>query len=141
MIYFNHPHISASDRDYLAEAIIGGHTSGNGKFTQRVEEKIRSTTGTVRTLLTTSCTHALEMSALLCDLKPGDEVIVPSYTFVSTASAFALYGAVPVFVDSRSDTLNINPSLDEAAITPRTRALCVVHNAECPRAQIGRAHV
>jgi dTDP-4-amino-4,6-dideoxygalactose transaminase len=84
-IYFNRPDITASDRDYLAEAIIGGHTSGNGAFTQRVEEHICSTTGTGRTLLTTSCTHALEMSALLCNLAPGDEVIVPSYTFSSTA--------------------------------------------------------
>ena len=80
-----------------------------------------------RVLLTTSCTHALEMSALLCNLSPGDEVIVPSYTFVSTASAFALFGAKPVFVDSRQDTLNIDASLIEAAITPRTRAICVVH--------------
>ncbi len=127
MIYFNRPDITASDRDYLAEAIIGGHSSGNGPFTQRVEEHICSTTGTNRTLLTTSCTHALEMSALLCNLAPGDEVIVPSYTFVSTASAFALFGAKPVFVDSRQDTLNIDASLIEAAITPRTRAICVVH--------------
>ena len=96
---FNFPEISASDREYLAEVIIGGHSSGNGAFTQRVEEYICSTTGTGRTLLTTYCTHALEMSALLCNLAPGDEVIVPSYTFVSTASAFALFGAKPVFVD------------------------------------------
>jgi dTDP-4-amino-4,6-dideoxygalactose transaminase len=127
MIYFNRPDITASDRDYLAEAISGGHSSGNGAFTQRVEEHISSATGTGRVLLTTSCTHALEMSALLCSLRPGDEVIVPSYTFVSTASAFALFGAKPAFVDSRQDTLNIDPSLIEAAITSRTRAICVVH--------------
>ena len=144
-IYFNRPDITASDRDYLAEAIIGGHSSGNGAFTQRVEEQIRSATGTGRALLTTSCTHALEMSALLCNLAPGDEVIVPSYTFVSTASAFALFGAKPVFVDSRQDTLNIDASLIEAAISPRTRAICVVHygGVACEMEQIlaiARAH-
>ena len=144
-IYFNRPDITASDRDYLAEAIIGGHSSGNGMFTQRVEEQIRTATGTGRALLTTSCTHALEMSALLCNLAPGDEVIVPSYTFVSTASAFALFGAKPVFVDSRQDTLNIDVSLIEAAITPRTRAICVVHygGVACEMEQIlaiARAH-
>ena len=144
-INFNRPDITASDRDYLAEAIIGGHSSGNGMFTQRVEGQICSTTGTGRTLLTTSCTHALEMSALLCNLAPGDEVIVPSYTFVSTASAFALFGAKPVFVDSRQDTLNIDASLIEAAITQRTRAICVVHygGVACEMEQIlaiARAH-
>jgi dTDP-4-amino-4,6-dideoxygalactose transaminase len=127
MTPFNLHHISESDRIYLAEAIAGEHSSGNGPFTQQVEAFISEFTTARRTLLTTSCTHALEMSALLCDLQPGDEVIVPSYTFVSTASAFALFGAKPVFVDSRRDTLNIDASLIEAAITPRTRAICVVH--------------
>ena len=126
-IPFNRPDITADDRQHLADAISEGHSSGNGRYTKLVEQLVESVTHTRRTLLTTSCTHALEMSALLCNLEPGDEVIVPSYTFVSTASAFALYGAVPVFVDSRSDTLNIDPSLVEAAISPRTRALCVVH--------------
>jgi dTDP-4-amino-4,6-dideoxygalactose transaminase len=126
-IPFNRPDITVDDRQYLADAISEGHSSGNGRYTKLVEQLVESVTRTRRTLLTTSCTHALELSALLCDLIPGDEVIVPSYSFVSTASAFALYGAVPVFVDSRSDTLNINPSLVESAITPRTRALCVVH--------------
>jgi dTDP-4-amino-4,6-dideoxygalactose transaminase len=126
-IPFNKPEITVSDRGFLADAIARGHSSGNGMFSQRVEEHIRSATATGRALLTTSCTHALELSALLCDLKPGDEVIVPSYTFVSTASAFALFGAKPVFVDSRRDTLNIDAALVEAAITPRTRALCLVH--------------
>ena len=126
-IPFNRPDITADDRQHLADAISEGHSSGNGRYTKLVEQLVESVTHTRRTFLTTSCTHALEMSALLCNLEPGDEVIVPSYTFVSTASAFALYGAVPVFVDSRSDTLNIDPSLVEAAITPRTRALCVVH--------------
>ena len=145
MLSFNRPDISDGDRRHLAQAIIGGHSSGNGVFTQRVEDHICSATGTGRTLLTTSCTHALEMSALLCNLAPGDEVIVPSYTFVSTASAFALFGAKPVFVDSRQDTLNIDASLIEAAITPRTRAICVVHygGVACEIEQIlaiARAH-
>ena len=127
IIPFNDPFIAPSDYELLIQAVANNHSSGNGAFTQRVEEQIRSATGTERALLTTSCTHALEMSALLCNLAPGDEVIVPSYTFVSTASAFALYGARPVFVDSRSDTLNIDASKIEAAITSKTRAICVVH--------------
>ncbi len=127
MIEFNLPFITNVDEHFFAESIRLGKYSGNGIFTQRTEEQICSTTGTRRTLLTTSCTHALEMSALLCNLAPGDEVIIPSYTFVSTASAFALFGAKPVFVDSRQDTLNIDASLIEAVITPRTRAICVVH--------------
>ena len=126
-IRFNRPDISESDRAFLAEAIAGGHSSGNGAFTQKTEEVVQGSLGTTRALLTTSCTHALEMSALLCNLSPGDEVIVPSYTFVSTASAFALFGAKPVFVDSRRDTLNIDASLIERAVTPRTKAICVVH--------------
>ena len=142
---FNRPSIEVNDFRNIYEIIENGHSSGNGVFTQRVEEQICSTTGTGRTLLTTSCTHALEMSALLCNLAPGDEVIVPSYTFVSTASAFALFGAKPVFVDSRQDTLNIDASLIEAAITPRTRAICVVHygGVACEVEQIlaiARAH-
>jgi dTDP-4-amino-4,6-dideoxygalactose transaminase len=124
---FNRPDISEGDRQHLAEAITGGQSSGNGVFTQRVGTAISETFKTHRALLTTSCTHALEMSALLANLQPGDEVIVPSYTFVSTASAFALYGAKPVFVDSRSDTLNIDVTKIEAAISSKTRAICVVH--------------
>jgi dTDP-4-amino-4,6-dideoxygalactose transaminase len=126
-IRFNLPDISGLDRDLLNEAIASGHSSGNGGFTQRSEELIEGTFGIHRALLTTSCTHALEMSALLANLQPGDEVIVPSYTFVSTASAFAIFGARPVFVDSRSDTLNIDAQSIEAAITQKTRAICVVH--------------
>ena len=145
VIPFNKPFIAPSDYELLIQAVANNHSSGNGIFTQRVEEQIRSTTGAGRALLTTSCTHALEMSALLCNLAPGDEVIVPSYTFVSTASAFALFGAKPVFVDSRQDTLNIDASLIEAAITPRTRAICVVHygGVACEMEQIlaiARAH-
>ena len=144
-IPFNRPDITSLDLKYLKQSVATNHTSGNGIFTQRTEEQICSTTGARRTLLTTSCTHALEMSALLCNLAPGDEVIVPSYTFISTASAFALFGAKPAFVDSRQDTLNIDASLIEAAITPRTRAICVVHygGVACEMEQIlaiARAH-
>jgi dTDP-4-amino-4,6-dideoxygalactose transaminase len=124
---FNKPEIRSGDCELLTMAIGDRHSSGNGAFTQRVEEVIGDKLEAPRALLTTSCTHALEMSALLANLLPGDEVIVPSYTFVSTASAFALYGARPVFVDSRSDTLNIDATKIEAAITPKTRAICIVH--------------
>jgi len=126
-IRFNRPDITADDRSFLANAIAGGHSSGNGVFTQRTEKLLESTLGIRRALLTTSCTHALEMSALLSKLQPGDEVIVPSYTFVSTASAFAMFGAKPVFVDSSESTLNIDPRLIEQAITTKVRAICVVH--------------
>jgi dTDP-4-amino-4,6-dideoxygalactose transaminase len=126
-IPFNSPSFSERDYSLMIEAIKGGHSAGNGPFTKRAEDVLRRELEVNQTLLTTSCTHALEISALLCKLQPGDEVIVPAFTFVSTASAFALYGAKPVFVDSCKDTLNIDPSLIEAAITPRTRAVCVVH--------------
>ena len=126
-IPFNRADIGKHDIELLSESISAGHISGNGPFTKRAEEQITKTLGNDRTLLTTSCTHALEMSALLLRLKPGDEVIVPAFTFVSTASAFMLYGAKPVFVDVRQDTLNIDLDQAEAAITTRTRAICVVH--------------
>lgn len=127
LIPFNRPNITEFDRSLLAEAIDGNHSSGNGPFTKLSETFLEKSNHVHRALLTTSCTHALEMAALLCSLRPGDEIIIPSFTFVSTANAFALLGATPVFVDSRSDTLNIDASLIEAAITPRTRAICVVH--------------
>ena len=126
-IPFNRADVGKHDIELLTESIAAGHISGNGPFTKRAEEQITKIIGSNRTLLTTSCTHALEMSALLLRLKPGDEEIVPAYTFVSTASAFMLYGAKPVFVDVRQDTLNINLDQAEAAITSRTRAICVVH--------------
>ena len=126
-IPFNRADIGQHDIELLSESISAGHISGNGPFTKRAEEQITKTLGNDRTLLTTSCTHALEMSALLLGLKPGEEVIVPAFTFVSTASAFMLYGAKPVFVDVRQDTLNIDLDQAEAAITPRTRAICAVH--------------
>lgn len=115
------------DREYIVRAIEGGYTAGNGPFSKKVEDLIALEIGCARTLLTTSCTHALEMAALLLRLEPGDEVIVPAFTFVTSASAFMLHGARPVFVDVRPDTLNIDVDQVAAAITPRTRAICVVH--------------
>lgn len=126
-IPFNRADIGSRDLALLGESISAGHISGNGPFTKQAEAEISKVLGSHKTLLTTSCTHALEMSALLLNLKAGDEVIVPAFTFVSTASAFMLYGARPVFVDVRNDTLNIDPEAVESAITDRTRAICVVH--------------
>ena len=126
-IPFNESRLGPFEIQNLLDASASGHSSGNGAFTQKTESALQQSLGTIRALLTTSCTHALEMSALLCNLSPGDEVIVPSYTFVSTASAFTLFGAIPVFVDSRKDTLNIEAALIERAVTPRTRAICIVH--------------
>jgi len=128
-IPFNKPYMTGRELDYIAEAHANGHLSGDGPFTKRCNAWLETTTGTRRALLTHSCTAALEMSALLLDLEPGDEVIMPSFTFVSTANAFVLRGAVPVFVDIRADTLNIDEKIIEAAITPKTRAICVVHYA------------
>jgi dTDP-4-amino-4,6-dideoxygalactose transaminase len=129
MIPFNKPYMTGRELAYIAQAHGNGHLSGDGTFTKRCHAWLESRTLASQALLTHSCTAALEMAALLLDLQPGDEVILPSYTFVSTASAFALRGAVPVFVDIREDTLNIDERLIEAAITPRTRAICVVHYA------------
>lgn len=129
MIAFNRPWMTGRETAYIEEAHRNKHLSGDGPFTHRCHRALEALTGTPHALLTHSCTAALEMAALLCDLQPGDEVIVPSYTFVSTANAFVLRGAVPVFVDVREDTFNIDERLLEAAITPRTRAVCVVHYA------------
>ena len=126
-IPFNRPAWFGNEFEYVRKTLDNEHTSGNGPFSKAVEDLISLELGCRRTLLTTSCTHALEMTALLLELQPGDEVIVPSFTFVSTASAFMLHGARPVFVDVRSDTLNIDPDQVAAAITPRTRAICLVH--------------
>ena len=128
-IPFNKPYMTGRELEYIAEAHANGHLSGDGPFTKRCHAWLERTTGTRRALLTHSCTGALEMAALLLDLAPGDEVIMPSFTFVSTANAVVLRGAVPVFVDIRADTLNLDENLIEAAITPRTRAICVVHYA------------
>ena len=128
-IPFNRPYMTGRELGYIAEAHANGHLSGDGPFTRRCHAWLEETTGACKALLTHSCTAALEMAALLLDLAPGDEVIMPSFTFVSTANGFVLRGAVPVFVDVRADTLNIDEHLIEAAITPRTRAICVVHYA------------
>lgn len=129
MIPFNKPYMTGRELWYIAQAHATGHLSGDGPFTKRCNAWLENTIGCKKALLTHSCTAALEMAAILLDLKPGDEIIMPSYTFVSTANAFVLRGAVPVFVDIRADTLNIDETLIEDAITPRTRAICVVHYA------------
>jgi dTDP-4-amino-4,6-dideoxygalactose transaminase len=129
MIPFNRPYLTGRELTYIAEAAASGVLSGNGAFTRRCQGWLRERLGAPGVLLTHSATGALEMAALLADLQPGDEVIMPSFTFVSTANAFVLRGAVPVFVDIRPDTLNIDERLIEAAITPRTRAIVPVHYA------------
>jgi dTDP-4-amino-4,6-dideoxygalactose transaminase len=129
VIPFNKPCIVGSELIYVGQAVAGGHASGDGPFTKRTQKLLEERFEVPRVLLTTSCTAALEMAALLCGLGPGDEVILPSYTFVSTANAVVLRGATPVFVDIRPDTLNIDERLIEAAITARTRAIFPVHYA------------
>jgi len=129
MIRFNRPFMTGKELQFIEQAHRNGHLSGDGPFTKTCHAWLREQTGAQSALLTHSCTAALEMAALLLRLEPGDEVILPSFTFVSTASAFALRGAVPVFVDVRADTLNIDEALIEAAITPKTKAICVVHYA------------
>lgn len=126
---FNLPYMTGKELTYINEAYRLGKLSGNGVFTQRCHALLQERVGSLKVLLTHSCTAALEMAALLADLQPGDEVIMPSYTFVSTANAVVLRNAIPVFVDIRPDTLNIDETLIEAAITPRTKAICVVHYA------------
>ncbi|WP_201316266.1 dTDP-4-amino-4,6-dideoxygalactose transaminase [Dyella sp. EPa41] len=129
MIPFNKPYMTGDELRFIAEAHANKQLSGDGLFTKRCHEWLEQRIGCKKALLTHSCTGALEMAALLLDLQPGDEVIMPSFTFVSTSNAFVLRGAVPVFVDIRTDTLNIDEALIEAAITPRTKAICVVHYA------------
>jgi dTDP-4-amino-4,6-dideoxygalactose transaminase len=132
MIYripFNRPCLAGNEYKYIAEAIANGHASGDGPFTRKCHELLEQELGVQRVLLTTSCTHALEMAALLLDCGPEDEVIVPSFTFVSTANAFALRGTRLVFADIRPDTLNLDESRLESLITPRTKAIVVVHYA------------
>lgn len=129
MIPFNQPYMTGRELENIRQAHLNRHLSGDGPFTRRCHADLQRMTGSPCALLTHSCTAALEMAALMCDFAPGDEVIMPSYTFVSTANAFVLRGATPVFVDIRPDTLNLDERLVEAAITPRTRAICVVHYA------------
>jgi dTDP-4-amino-4,6-dideoxygalactose transaminase len=128
-IPFNRPCLAGNEYKYIAEAIANGHASGDGPFTRKCHDLLEKELGVPRVLLTTSCTHALEMAALLLDCGPEDEVIVPSFTFVSTANAFALRGARLVFADIRPDTLNLDESRLESLITPRTKAIVVVHYA------------
>jgi len=129
MIRFNVPPFTGKEMEYIKEAVDELKICGDGKFTHLCNEWIEKKTGTAKCLLTTSCTHALEMASLLCDIQPGDEVIMPSYTFVSTADAFVLRGAKIVFVDVRPDTMNIDETKIEAAITEKTKVIVPVHYA------------
>src|SRR5450756_189581 len=128
-IPFNEPYMTGRELWYIAQAHTNGHLSGDGMFTKRCHAWLEAHTGPPRALLTNSCTAALDMAAILADIQPGDEVIMPSYTFVSTANAFVLRGGVPVFVEVRPDTLNIDETKIEAAITSRTKAIVPVHYA------------
>ena len=131
-IPFGKPFIVGRELEYIEQAVRLGNLSGNHEFTRRCHAHLEQTLGVRRALLTQSCTAALEMAAILCELQPGDEVIMPSFTFVSTANAFVLRGARPVFVDIRADTLNIDERLIETALSPRTRAIAVVHYGGVP---------
>ena len=129
MIPFNVPPFTGKEMDYIRQAVENQKICGDGPYTKKCSEWIEHKTGVTKCLLTTSCTHATELAALLADVKEGDEVIMPAYTFVSTADAFVLRGAKPIFVDIRPDTMNIDETLIEDAITPRTKAIVPVHYA------------
>lgn len=129
MISFNVPPYCGKEEEYVIQAMRNHKICGDGEFTKKCSKWIEEKTGTEKALLTTSCTHATEMAALLCEIKPGDEVIMPSYTFVSTADAFVLRGAKAVFVDIRPDTMNIDETKIESAITKKTKAIVPVHYA------------
>jgi dTDP-4-amino-4,6-dideoxygalactose transaminase len=129
MIPFNKPYMTGKELWYVSQAHVKSHLAGDGEFTKRCNTWLAQRTGARAALLTHSCTAALEMAALLADIRPGDEIIMPSFTFVSTANAFVLRGGVPVFVDIRPDTLNIDETKIEAAITKRTKAIVPVHYA------------
>jgi dTDP-4-amino-4,6-dideoxygalactose transaminase len=126
---FNRPILAGNEFEYMRQAIDNAHLSGDGPFTKKCHAFLENELGAKKALLTTSCTHALEMSAILLDVQPGDEVVIPDFTFVSTVNAFVLRGAKPVFVDVRADTLNLDETKLEAAITPRTKAIVPVHYA------------
>jgi dTDP-4-amino-4,6-dideoxygalactose transaminase len=128
-IPFNQPYMTGKELEYIAQAHANSMLAGDGPFTKRCHRWLQDQLAVPKALLTHSCTAALEMSAILAEIQPGDEIIMPSYTFVSTANAFVLRGGIPVFVDVRPDTLNIDETQIEAAITPRTRAITVVHYA------------
>src|SRR5436853_6103043 len=140
VVPFNRASLAGAEFEYMKTAIDSMHVSGNGPFTKRCERYLEEVLGVPKVLLTTSCTHALEMAALLLDLEPGDEVIVPSFTFVSTVNAFVLRVARPVFTDVRPDTLNLDETRLEELITPRTRAVVPVHygGVGCDMTAIGR---
>src|ERR687896_629961 len=129
---FNRPQLAGNEHRYIVEALANGQLSAGGPFTERCTPWLELQTGMAHALLTHSCTAALEMIALLLEIEPGEEVVMPSFTFVSTANAFALRGGVPVFVDIRPDTLNIDETKIEDAITPRTKAIVAVHYAGVP---------
>ena len=139
-IPFNRLCLAGQELSYASRAVFEQNTDGITPFAERCEAILKTALAVPRVLLTTSCTHALEMTALLLNIQPGDEVIVPSFTFVSTANAFVLRGAKPVFVDIRPDTLNIDETSIAAAVTPKTRAIVVVHYAgvACEMDAIGR---
>jgi dTDP-4-amino-4,6-dideoxygalactose transaminase len=128
-VYFNQPTIVGKELYYISQAIHQGHAGGDGSFTKKCHAYLEAALGVPKVLLTTSCTDALEMAAILLDIQPGDEVVVPSFTFVSTPNAFVLRGAKPVFADVRPDTLNLDETQLEHLITPRTRAIVPVHYA------------
>lgn len=128
-IPFNRPSTTGNELKYISEALASGHASGDGRFTQKCHKWLEDNIGTQKALLTTSCTHALELAAILLNIKSGDEFIVPSFTFVSSANAFVLRGARPVFIDIRPDTLNLDENLLLDLISPRTKAIVVVHYA------------
>lgn len=129
MIPFNRPSLAGPEPQYMSDAIAAGRASGDGGFTKRCHALLEALNPGMRALLTTSCTHALDMSAILLDVGPGDEVIVPAFTFVSTANAFVLRGATPVFADIRRDTLNLDERQVETLVTGRTKAIVAVHYA------------
>lgn len=129
MIPFNVPPYIGSELNYIKDVVEKHRICGDGDYTRKCNHWFEEKTGVRKALLTTSCTHATEMAALLCDIKPGDEVIMPSYTFVSTADAFVLRGAKVVFVDIRPDTMNIDETLIENAVTEKTKAIVPVHYA------------
>jgi dTDP-4-amino-4,6-dideoxygalactose transaminase len=128
-IPFNQPTLVGKELSYISQCITNGHFSGDGEFTKMCHALLEEEIGVPKVLLTTSCTHALEMSAILLGIQPGDEVICPAFTFVSTINAFVLRGAKPVFIDVRPDTLNLDESMLESLITPRTKAILPVHYA------------
>lgn len=129
LVDFNQPAFVGNELEYITQAVKNRHISGDGEFSHRCQAVLEAITGATRVLLTTSCTHALEMAALLLDLRPGDEVILPSFTFVSTVNAFVLRGIRPVFADIRPDTLNLDETLLPGLISSRTRAIALVHYA------------